>query len=472
LPYRILTIAPTSFFSDYGAHVRILEETLHLQRRGHEVLLCTYHIGGDVTGLSIRRSIDVPWKRGVMVGSSRHKLYFDVALAATIQRAAADFKPDIVHAHLHEGALLGWPVRQTRRVPLIFDYQGSLTAEMLDHRFIKPASPFLRPLKCLERRIDGAADAIITSSHNAEVGLRARTHDTSDRIATVTDAVNTQSFAPPTTALARGALSALKLSLGIPADRRVVVYLGLLAPYQGTDLLLEAAAIMVNEWGRRDAHFLVMGFPGVDRYRGQAESLGISGFVSFPGRIPYADAPRFLSVGDVAVAPKLSTTEGAGKIGNYMAMALPVVAFDTPVSREYLGGLGVYAQRGSSRSLAQKIREVLDNQDKHRQIGTLLRQQCISHLSWDEAIDSIEAIYERAKYRRMGKSRPTDTLAQTTASDALLPISKPHASTAKTSKLASLYEEHELSLRVILNEVKDQPPKQSAWGSDPSLRSG
>jgi glycosyltransferase involved in cell wall biosynthesis len=410
LPYRILTIAPTSFFSDYGAHVRILEETVHLQRRRNAVLLCTYHMGDNVPGVNIRRSVDVPWKQGVMVGSSRHKLYFDVALAATVQRAAAAFKPDVVHAHIHEGALLGWTVRQVRGVPLVFDYQGSMTAEMLDHRFIGEKSPLLRPLKWLEARIDRSADAIITSSHNAETGLRARTCDYSDRISTVADAVNTETFSPPATSMERAASMALKRSLGIPTGRRVVVYLGLLAPYQGTDLLLEAAAIMVNEWGMRDVQFLVMGFPGVDSYRGQADRLGLNGWVSFPGRIPYADAPRYLAVGDVAVAPKLSETEGAGKIGNYMAMGLPVVAFDTPVSREYLGPLGVYAERGNSRSLAEKLRQALDDPGRYREVGAKLRQECVARLSWDAAIDRIEAVYERAGARRAGKRAPDTTL--------------------------------------------------------------
>ena len=31
----------------------------------------------------------------------------------------------------------------------------------------------------------------------------------------------------------------------------------------------------------RDVHFLVMGFPGVDSYRGQADRLGLNGYVSF-----------------------------------------------------------------------------------------------------------------------------------------------------------------------------------------------
>ena len=320
-----------------------------------------------------------------------------------MQHEAASFKPDIVHAHIHEGALLGWTVRQTRGVPLVFDYQGSMTAEMLDHSFVKPNSPLLGPLKLLETRIDRAADAVITSSYNAEKSLRARIKDYSNRISTVADAVNTQAFAPPATSLERGACLALKRSLGIPADRRVVAYLGLLAPYQGTDLLLEAASIMIKDWGMNDLHFLVMGFPGVDRYRGQASSLGLNGAVTFPGRIPYADAPRFLALGDVAVAPKLSATEGAGKIGNYMAMGLPVVAFDTPISREYMGDLGVYARRGDSRSLAAKLREVLDSPDHYRQVGRQLRAHCVQDLSWQTATDHIEEVYEQARIRRANR---------------------------------------------------------------------
>ncbi len=383
--------------------MRILEETKHLQARGHTVVLCTYHTGKDVEGVDIRRSVDVPWKQGVMVGSSRHKLYFDVALAATVHRVALRFKPDIVHAHLHEGALLGWTLRQLHKLPLVFDYQGSLLAEMIDHRFVRRSSPLVPLLRLLERRIDGAADAVITSSHNAERNLRALTRDYSSRISSMPDAVNTAVFAPPTNSMEHGAALALKHSLGIPTERRVVAYLGLLAPYQGTDKLLEAASIIKNEWGRDDVHSLVMGFPGVDSYRDQAARLGLNDHVSFPGRIPYRDAPRWLAVGDVAAAPKLSATEGAGKIGNYMAMAMPVVAFDTPVSREYLGELGVYAERGNSRDLAAKLLIVLDDPERYRSVGRRLRKQAVNALSWSSATAHIEAVYSQALARRTGR---------------------------------------------------------------------
>src|SRR5206468_12938536 len=141
---------------------------------------------------------------------TKNKPYNDPPQADTVQRAAANFKPLLVNAHLHESALLDWTLRQTRGVNLVFDYQRNMTAEMLDHRFVSPGSPLLGPLKWLEGRIDRAADAVIASSHNAEKGLRTRTGDNSGRITTVLDAVNTQAFAPPATGMERAATAALK----------------------------------------------------------------------------------------------------------------------------------------------------------------------------------------------------------------------------------------------------------------------
>ena len=47
-------VAPTSFFADYGCHVRILEEAQILQKLGHSVTIATYHNGGPVDGQTWR----------------------------------------------------------------------------------------------------------------------------------------------------------------------------------------------------------------------------------------------------------------------------------------------------------------------------------------------------------------------------------------------------------------------------------
>ena len=49
-----------------------------------------------------------------------------------------EVRPQVIHAHLHEGALIGAVLSRLWRVPLVFDFQGSMTSEMVDHDFLKP----------------------------------------------------------------------------------------------------------------------------------------------------------------------------------------------------------------------------------------------------------------------------------------------------------------------------------------------
>ena len=100
---RILMIAPTSFFSDYGGHIRILEETRVLQEFGHQVTIVTYYKGSDLPGLDIRRTAPLPWRTDYEVGSSRHKLAFDGLLAAQSLLESLKIRPDVIHGHMHEG---------------------------------------------------------------------------------------------------------------------------------------------------------------------------------------------------------------------------------------------------------------------------------------------------------------------------------------------------------------------------------
>ena len=170
--YRVLMIAPTSFFSDYGCHIRIAQEAHELNRRGHTVLIATYHNGDEVDNLAVVRSWDVPWIKRTLVRSSRHKLYLDVALSWRVLRAAWEFKPDIIHAHLHEGGLIGAILKRIIGRPLIFDYQGSMTAEMIDHHFLSGYdAPLYKPLYALETWINRQADMVLTSSENARTML-------------------------------------------------------------------------------------------------------------------------------------------------------------------------------------------------------------------------------------------------------------------------------------------------------------
>ena len=422
MAHNIQMIAPTSFFADTGCHVRILEEIWSLQEAGHNVTVCTYHMGDEVDGVKIERSLDVPWRKGVQVGSSRHKLYFDAMLALKSVQVARRDKPDIIHAHLHEGALIGWATRWLGRAgqtPLVFDFQGSLTSEMLDHHFLRKTGPFYRPTLALEKLINRLPAKIITSSHNARHVLLDQFKVAPDRVSTVSDRVNYERFRPALSDQERADTAALRDSLGIPADRKVVVYLGLLAEYQGINVLLESARLLRQEMP--EAFFVIMGYPGVESYSRLAQEYGLADSVIFPGRIPYQQAPRYLRLGDVAVAPKMSDTEGAGKIPNYMAMGLPTVAFDTPISRELMGDLGVYAHKGDARSLADRIKELLADDERRSGLGRLLRQKVIRELGMHHTRFELERVYESvlSGSKALPQPQPTGAAADSGRNPAL-----------------------------------------------------
>jgi len=393
LPFNVLMVAPTSFFADYGCHVRILAEVTSLQHLGHRVVVCTYHNGDDVQGLDIRRGWGPPWIRRPVVGSSRHKLYLDIMLLWRTLLVALAERPDVIHAHLHEGALIGTIVGRLLGVPVLFDFQGSLTAEMVDHRFLQRDSFWYRVLRQLEEWIIRWPQAVATSSYNAARVLKEEFGFPPERLFTVPDGVNTANFQPLDDISGWPERRArLRAELGIPADARVVVYLGLLAPYQGTDILLQAAKQVLQELP--DAYFLIMGFPGVESYAQMARSLGVLEHTLFPGRISYFEAPRGLALGDVAVAPKMSATEGSGKICDYMAMALPVVAFDTAVSREILADLGLYADYGDANSLARCLIQALRDVEGGRTLGRRLRERAEAMFSWASGVQRIVELYE------------------------------------------------------------------------------
>jgi glycosyltransferase involved in cell wall biosynthesis len=388
--YNILMLAPTMFFADYGCHVRILEEAVTLRKLGHRVTILAYPNGNDVAGLDVRRCWGVPFNYRVIVGSSRHKLYLDVMLAIKALGHVVRDRPDVIHAHLHEGGLLGWFLSKFTGAPLVFDFQGSLTGEMMDHNYLREDSWTYGSLLWLETRIDRAAPVLLTSSQHAADLLKRKFGVSEERIYPTPDCVNADAFSPRI--LSDAEREEFKRALGVPLDKKVIVYLGLLAEYQGTGLLLEAVQRLRQE--REDFHLLLMGYPSVEHYRARAADLGVSDVVTFTGRVPYEDAPRHLALGDVAVAPKISATEGSGKILNYMSMALPTAAFDTPVSHEYLGDWGVFAAERTAAVLATTLGQMLDMPSAERAaLGGRLRERAEALFSWDRVGEQMVAVY-------------------------------------------------------------------------------
>ena len=388
LSFKVLMIAPTPYFSDRGCHVRIYEEAKALIAKGHNVEICTYHLGRNIAGIPTHRIPTVPWYKKKSAGPSWHKLYLDLLLLYTTLKVSRQFKPDVIHAHLHEGAFIGFFVKWFSGVPMIFDCQGSLTGEVLDHGFMREGSLLEKMFAFVENQINKGADWIITSSNPTAELLVEKFHLSANRVLNVGDGVDTERFKPGLKSTNH------RNKLKLPEDKKIVVFLGAMTEYQGVNLLIDAIKQIVQT--NNTLHFLLMGYPE-EKYVDMAEDAGISSAVTFTGRIDYALAPEFLCLGDLAVSPKLSATEANGKLFNYMASGLPTVVFDNPVNREILGDLGVYARTGDASDLAKQIIRLASDEEMLIRLRELLRKRAVDTYSWNRIADNIVNTYQYAQ---------------------------------------------------------------------------
>ena len=208
-----------------------------------------------------------------------------------------------------------------------------------------------------------------------------------ERLMLVPDGVDAVAAAPRESA----ALPAL------PADRPIVVYSGGLLPVKGLDQLHDTIASAAE----RDlaVHFLVVGYPTEATERFLAER-GLKNRCTLTGRVDFAALSGLLAAADIAIEPKrASAGEASGKLLNYMAAGLPVVAFDTANNREMLGEAGCYASPNRPGQLVDCIAELAVDAGRRARLGEAARARVLALYSWDASAALLDELYRRCAGR-------------------------------------------------------------------------
>ena len=114
-------------------------------------------------------------------------------------------------------------------------------------------------------------------------------------------------------------MAALRAALGLRAAA-VVLYSGNFEPYQGVDLLVDAAAHVPG------AEFLFMGGEPAEIAAMRARAAAAGAPCVFAGKRPVGELPAFLALADVLVSPRRTGVNTPFKVYTYLASGKPLVA--------------------------------------------------------------------------------------------------------------------------------------------------
>jgi glycosyltransferase involved in cell wall biosynthesis len=341
---KVLFLAPQPFFEVRGTPLAVRALCTAVAGLGHEVDLLTFPQGTDLemAGVRHRRSLRLPVGK-VKAGASFAKLCLDVPFLAEAVMRMAGGGYDLVHA-VEEAAPLVAPFTRLFGIPLVSDVDSAIPEQLRYSGFARRG-----PLPWLAERLETHAlrhsVAVVTVCASLTDRVRAR--------AAATPVFQIED--PPLVdgaAAEPGAVAALRTALGLAADAPVVLYSGNFEPYQGVDLLVEAAALVP------EAEFVFMGGEPaeVEALRGATAGRSRS---FFSGKRPPAELPAFLGLADVLVSPRRQGDNTPFKIYTYLASGRPLVATRIPTHTQLLDDRVAFLVEPTAAGLAAGIRDAL-----------------------------------------------------------------------------------------------------------------
>jgi glycosyltransferase involved in cell wall biosynthesis len=186
--------------------------------------------------------------------------------------------------------------------------------------------------------------------------------------------------------------------------RYLVVYLGVMGPQDGLELLLESIALVAKRWKRQDILFVLIGSgTELPRLKTLAAEKGLESLVRFKGHLSDEEVAAYLSTAEVGVAPDPATPMNdkstMNKILEYMAYGLPVVLYDLTEGRRSAAGGALYARPDDPEDFAREILRILDSESLRRELGACGRRRIEESLNWESEKRSLLEAYATALAR-------------------------------------------------------------------------
>jgi glycosyltransferase involved in cell wall biosynthesis len=180
----------------------------------------------------------------------------------------------------------------------------------------------------------------------------------------------------------------------------LVAYLGTMGQQDGVDLFVDAARHVAAARPGQVRFVAMGGGPMLEDLREQVRRERLTEDVTFTGRVPDEFVRRVLSTTDVAISPDPANDFNEyctmNKTLEYMAVGVPVVAFELEETRVSAGDAAAYATPNRPTDLAELVMELLDDPERRARMGEIGRQRVSGPLSWANSARNLLAAYEAA----------------------------------------------------------------------------
>ena len=284
-----------------------------------------------------------------------------------------------------------WPIGLAFRAlfgsRFVFDHHD-LCPELYEARFPDGPKAVQSALLFLERRTVATADHVIETNDSYRAVDIERNGASPQRSTVVRTGPDPKRLKPvaPVPELRRG-------------RHHLAAYIGVMGPQDGVDIAIEVADVVVHELGRNDIGFTLMG--SGDSWQdllALRDKLGLEDYVEMTGRVPDETVAAVLSTADIGISPDpknpLNDVSTMNKTMEYMAFALPVVAFDLRETRVSAGEAGVYATPNDVHEMAKLLVELVDDEDRRKAMGAAGRARVESQLAWQHQAVRYRAVYD------------------------------------------------------------------------------
>lgn len=337
-------------------------------------------------GLTFHRTPPIPDRPPVL-----SELAEISAFARRIDAVAAEFRPNILHAHSPVlDALAALRVAKARNLPLLYEIRAFWEDAAVGNGTGREGSLRYRATKALESWAVRHADAVAVICEGLRGDLITR-GIAADKIMVSPNGVDMHMFGDPPS---RDETLAAELGL-TGAD--VVGFIGSFYDYEGLDDLIAAMPALVA--ARPNVHLLLVGGGPMETAL-KAQAAG-SDRIHFIGRVPHEQVERYYSLIDILAYPrkKMRLTDLVTPLKPLEAMAQGklVAASDVGGHRELIedGATGTLFAPGDPAAIAAALASLLGDRSGRDERRATARAFVERDRNWSSNISRYEPVYRK-----------------------------------------------------------------------------